>query len=98
MVEEVTLEYDFCDIILGKVRHLASEEKQRIELWLRKRVDTIRVQYQLAVLDYNELENDILEKGVFEAYWASIEVAKKYVDYLLSNYVMQYEPVPIINV
>jgi rRNA maturation endonuclease Nob1 len=95
---EVILEYDFCDIILGKIRLLNSEEQQRTELWFRKRVDTIRMQYPLAVLDYYTLEYDVLEKGIFKAYWASVEEAKKYANKLLSSHVIRYEQVPRVVV
>jgi hypothetical protein len=96
--KEITLEYDFCDVILGKVRGLNSEEKQRIELWFRKRVDTILMQHPHAVLDYYSLEYDVLEKGIFTGYWASVEEAKKYVNELLSSYVIRYEQIPRVVV
>jgi len=98
LAEEVTKEYDYCDIILGKVKGLNSGEQQRMELWFRKRVDTIRMQYPLAVLDYYSLEYDVLEKGIFTGYWASVEEAKKYVNELLSSYVIRYEQVPRVVV
>ncbi len=102
MVDEIILEYDYCDLVLDKVNLLDMEEKQRMVLWLRKRVDTILMQYpqyQHAFRDYDTLEHDILYDGIFKAYWANIEAAKKYVDeVLLSKYVMKYEQVPILNV
>jgi hypothetical protein len=98
LVEEVVIEYDFCDVILGKVRGLNSEEKQRIELWFRKRVDTILMQHPHAILDYYSVEYDILEKGVFTGYWANVEEAKKYVNGLLNSYVIRYKQVPRVRV
>lgn len=98
MIKEVVIEYDFCDVILGKVRGLNSEEKQRIELWFRKRVDTILMQHPHAILDYYSVEYDILEKGVFTGYWANVEEAKKYVNGLLNSYVIRYKQVPRVTV
>jgi hypothetical protein len=95
---EVVLEYDFCDAILGKVRGLKSEEKQRMALWFGKRVDAILMQHPHAVLDFNRLESDILKNGVFKSCWANVEEAKKWVEKLLSRYVEIYEPVPPVVV
>jgi hypothetical protein len=53
-VEEVILEYDFCDIILGKVRHLNSEEKEQMYLWLAKQLDLILSRQPNAIANSNE--------------------------------------------
>jgi hypothetical protein len=97
MTDEVILEYDFCDIFLGKIRGLNSEEKERMRLWLRKQVDTIHRRQPLAIVNFQSHEYDILDKGVFRGYWANVDGAKKFASRLL-GYVRRFEQVPIVNV
>ena len=97
LVEEVKLEYDFCDLMLGKVRHLKSEEKEQMYLWLGKQLDIILTGQPHAIINSQDLTYKILDKGVFEGNWENISEAKKFTSKLLS-YVRRYEQVPIVVV
>jgi len=97
MADEVVLEYDSCDIFLGKIRGLNSEEKEQMYLWLGKQLDAILMRQPHAIINSHDLEYKILDRGVFEGYWENIGDAKKFASKLLS-YVRRYEQVPIVNV
>jgi len=90
------VKYDYCDVILGRIRHLNSEEKQQMNLWFRKKIDTIARRQPYAIADFHDLQSIILVKGVFEGYWKNIDEAKKFALKLL-RYVRKYEPVPKVN-
>jgi len=46
-----------------------------------------------AIINFHDLESDILDTGVFKGCWENIDEAKKFANKLLS-YVRRYEPVP----
>jgi len=97
MAKEIILEYDFCDIFLGKIRGLNSEEKEQMYLWLGKQLDAILVKQPHAIINSHDLEHRILDRGVFQGYWENIGEAKKFANKLL-GYVRRYEQVPMVNV
>ena len=95
LVDEVLLEYDDCDIVLGRIRHLNSEEKEQMHLWFGKQLDAILMRQPHAIRYSRDLESGILQKGVFEGWWENINAAKKFATKLL-GYVKKYEPVPLV--
>lgn len=96
MADEVLLEYDYCDIVLGRIRHLNSEEKEQIHLWFGKQLDVIGMRQPHAIVYSRDLESEILQRGTFEGYWENVNEAKKFVTKLL-RYVKKFEPVPIVS-
>lgn len=97
MVDDIILEYDFCDIVLGKIRGLNSEEKEQMYLWLGKQLDAISMRQRHAIMNSHDLVYKILDRGVFQGYWKNIGEAKKSASELLS-YVRRYKQVPIVKV
>jgi len=96
MPKEIIREYDFCEVFLSRIRHLNSEEKEQMCLWFRKQIDTIIGGRPHAIVNFHELESEILCKGVFDGYWENVNEAKKFASELL-RYVRKYEPVPRVS-
>lgn len=94
---EITLEYDFCDSVLGKIRGLNSEEKKQMYLWLQKQLDAIGMRQPLAIMNPQELIYRILDRGVFQGDWENMNKAKKFASELL-GYVRRYKEVPKVVV
>jgi len=93
--KEVILEYDYCDIVLDRIRHLNSEEKEQMRLWFGEQLDAIGMRQPHAIRYSDDLESKIL-KGVFDGWWENIEEAKRFASELL-RYVRKYKPVPIVS-
>ena len=93
IVDEVILEYEFCDTFLGKIRGLNSEEKEHMRLWFRKQMDTIIMRQPHAIMNFHDIESKIIDNGVFKGYWKNLDEAKRVASELLGH-VRRYEPVP----